>query len=181
MFVDGIFVGSGDITVPFQAIGRHIVAVVSPKYKARDIVVNLGSNNMILPIKLEKLLTQELTVLSEPKGVKLYVDSVYKGTTPLSIEVSDQPIRMVAKLAGYYDLERILNYGMDNPLELKLSLFLTDLDVLQQNLRDKFYEDLGIFVVSLAVPLFMVGWSIDVTQQANAVILNGDNASDFDF
>ena len=178
IFIDGVFVGSGNTVIPFLRLGEHVVTVSSPKYNNRNLVVNLGSREMLLSIRLEELPTQRIRIISEPIGAKLYIDSIYQGLTPMSVEITDKPVRLVAHYEGYYHLERILKLGMDSPVELRLSKFSGNRDLIQQKYRNQFYQDLGNFVVSLALPLFMVGWSSDVTQQANSIILNGGSASE---
>ena len=59
----------------------------------------------------------------------------------MSVEITDKPVRLVAHYEGYYHLERILKLGMDSPVELRLSKFSGNRDLIQQKYRNQFYHN----------------------------------------
>ncbi len=111
----------------------------------RDFSYNLVKNN-------EKL----ITITSEPDNALVLYGSRYLGKTPLEVPLNDYPVRLTLTLEGYVKKNLLLDPEKD-AIHIKLDKVKYDItEVLEKN-KKNFYLSLGVFSITLAVPLFLSG------------------------
>lgn len=155
VYVDGAFAGRGATEVPYLPLGRHTIRVTAPRHEPLERTVTLaGSAATVAPV-LEPLPPQPVTIVSEPPGAALYLDSRYLGTTPLQVTAAARPARGLLRLAGYRDAAFVLRPAAAAPLRFDLAPDEYDLAQRQREQRDRFYDRFGAAVVSLAGPLIL--------------------------
>jgi hypothetical protein len=104
LYVDGTYRGLTPLTVLGLSLGNHIVNVTKSGYydNVSTKSISAGSNSMA--VTLTSITTGNLTVTSTPSAANLYVDSVYRGLTPLTVlglSLGNHNIRVTK--SGYYD------------------------------------------------------------------------------
>jgi hypothetical protein len=67
-----------------------------------------------------------LDVASTPSGAQVFVDSAFKGTTPLNIPMRPGTYEIRLNLPGYYEWEAQLQIGEDQPAPLDVRLVSID-------------------------------------------------------
>ena len=115
-----------------------------------------------------------VTVTSDPTGADLYVDSVWKGKTPVSVERPPSRSRGVLSLTGFYDLPFSIGRTRWNSSRSRFRMDIGARDLLQKQARNDFYVSFGWFAVSLVVPLFSYALAIDSVEHENEFLLQGD-------
>ena len=168
VYVDGAFAGLGVIELPYQVLGPHTVRVTAPGHEPLERAVTLAAGGSTLAPVLKPSAPSPVTVLSEPPGATLYLDSRYLGITPLQVAASERPARVLVRLEGYRDAALVLRSGSASPLRVDLVPDEYDLAQFQQEQRDRFYVHFGTAVLSLAGPLILFSAAGEAGQRVAA-------------
>lgn len=166
--VDGVFAGVGVTEVPYQALGAHTIRVTAAGHQPLERTVTLAGTGLTLAPALDPLPPQPVSIVSEPPGATLYLDSRYLGVTPLQVTAGERPARLLLRLAGYRDAALILRPATVTPLRVDLMPDEYDLAQRQQQQRDRFYGSFGAAVLSLAGPLILFSAAGEAGQRAAA-------------
>ena len=175
VYVDGVFAGLGVIELPYQVLGPHTVRVTAPGHEPLERTLTLAASGSTLAPVLEPSPPRPVTVVSEPPGATLYLDSRYLGTTPLQVAASERPARVLVRLEGYRDAALVLRSGTASPLRVDLVPDEYDLAQFQQEQRDRFYVHFGTAVLSLAGPMILFSAAGEAGQRAAAGGSGGAN------
>ena len=168
VYVDGVFAGLGVTELPYQTLGPHTVRVTAPGHEPLESTVTLAGSGYTLAPALDPLPPRPVTIVSEPPGAALYLDSSYLGVTPLQVTASEPPARVLVRLAGYRDAALILRPTSVTPLRIDLVRDEYDLAQHQQEQRDGFYVQFGTAVLSLAGPLILFSAAGEAGQRVAA-------------
>lgn len=166
VYVDGVFAGRGVTELPYQVLGPHTVRVTAPGHEPLERTVTLAGSGYTLAPALEPLAPRPVTIVSEPPGATLYLDSRYLGVTPLQVTAAERPARVVVRLDGYRDAAVVLRSTSVSPLRIGLVRDEYDLAQFQQEQRDRFYGHFGTAVLSLAGPLILLSAAGEAGQRA---------------
>ena len=175
LYVDDILVASGVAPALYLSPGTRAIRISARGYHDETRTVTLEPGEQFpLDAKLEKEISGSVSVTSDPTGADLYVDSVLKGKTPISVERPPSRSRGVLSLTGYYDLP--FSIGQDSMEQLSFSLQkdVGSRDVLQKQARNDFYVSFGWFAVSIVVPLFSYALAIDSVVHENEFLYQGN-------
>jgi hypothetical protein len=112
-------------------------------------------------------------VASDPPGAALYVDSLWAGVTPVTIDRPAQRSRGVLDLQGYYPGE--LDLGPSSAASVSLTLIpdTGPRDVRQNKARDDFYASFAWFAASIPIPLFSYALVFDFAVQTQDFLRAG--------
>ncbi len=162
LYVDGVLVASGASPELFLLPGTHKIKMSAIGYAevSRSISLPPGEETRI-DDALQKVVEGKVAISSDPPGADLYVDSLWKGRTPLLVDRPPLRSRGVLALSGFYDM--VFPLEPVSPMVLSFELQKDDgkREVNQKKARDDFYFSLAVFVLSLPVPLFSYALSID--------------------
>lgn len=86
IYLDGIYKSTTTKTIDNIPSGSHTIKITKTGYEdvTRDIKVIAGKTTT-LSVDLERILAT-IEVFSTPSGAKIYLDNIYKGTTPLTLD-----------------------------------------------------------------------------------------------
>ncbi|MDC7219353.1 MAG: PEGA domain-containing protein [Spirochaetales bacterium] len=159
IFLDNRSLGVGAITEETLEPGNYLLEVRHPRHViyqeeielmagerlSRDVVLTPGEEDLI-------------SLQTEPPGADVILGSVYRGQTPLVLHRPMIPEKLIISLDGYDTLSSDL--GPESPELLSFSLTAGGVDWEEERLlaKDKFYNSLGWFSISVAAPL--VSWGI---------------------
>lgn len=151
VYLDGRLVGLGPTEVRYLSPGDHRVTVRAEGYAAQDAVVTVveGGTGGI-EFSLQETPKEITTVLSEPPGADVYVGSLWRGVTPLTIETPDRIAQLLIRRQGYRDLQHIISPEDSRTLTFTLES-LTGPAPEFLAAKDDFYTALGYFVLSVPV------------------------------
>jgi hypothetical protein len=162
LYVDGKLVASGSAPSLYLSPGDHDVKITSPGCadETRHIILAAGQESA-LAVTLVKRETGSVSIASDPTGANLYLDSIWMGRTPFSLEKPVTRSRGILSLPGFYDLP--FSVGPDSPPAMSFSLQkdIGPRDTAQKKARDEFYASFGWFAVSLPLPLFSYAFYVD--------------------
>jgi hypothetical protein len=140
-----------DVEKPFS------IAASYPGYSASVVTIDgeLGTTTkvhlVLLPITAPSIL-----ISSIPAGASVYCDSLFVGTTPLTLESSEaqRSIRVVAE--GYSEFSSTIpaGYSGDFPIWLAIP---SENELSFESAKDGFYSALGWFVISLPCTVLSYG------------------------
>jgi hypothetical protein len=162
LYVDGVLAASGASPALFLSPGTHEIRLSAVGYfeVSRRLSFEPGQETRI-DDALQKIVVGKVAISSDPTGADLYVDSLWKGRTPLLVDRPPLRSRGVLALTGFYDLVFPLEPASPPLLSFALQKDEGNRDVKQKKARDEFYNSLAVFVFSIPIPLFSYGLSID--------------------
>ncbi len=154
--LDGALIGVGPTLLRYTAPRRAALSVSRPGYRDDVRQVELAPGQELrVAVELEPLDLGTVLVDSRPAGAAVYVASAYAGETPVRLPrpPADTPLALV--LDGHADAAARLGPGTPETLTVTLPPAGFDASAAQAGGRDRFYEELGWFAVSLLPPLVL--------------------------
>lgn len=143
----------------------------------REIVLKSGERTEVR-YSLIKEKTGFAVINTFPSGADLYVDSVWMGRTPFLLKDPVYPSYIRAVKENYLGISYMLNNAeADKNINLILSPAKIDKDRILERRRKTFYNSLGSFIVSLAVPAISYGLSSDYGYAYNSSIISSGVSS----
>ncbi len=169
--VDGSLASSGGPRELFLPPGVHEIRASAAGYHdlARTVDLAPGSETS-LPLALEPTERETVALATDPPGADLYVDSLWKGKTPLDLELPATRSRVLLTKPGYNVLPFSLGPGAPAHGPLTLETNAVSREQRQKKAREDFYGAFGWFLVSLPAPLFCYRYAFDYADKARALI-----------
>jgi hypothetical protein len=167
LYVDGILVVTGSSPALYLPPGLHEVTISAPGYAevTRAVTFDEGAETRIEDV-LQKNAAGTIEVTTVPAGADFYLDSVWKGRTPFTIEAPALRSRGVLSLDGYYDQSFSLSPVSPAALSFSLELDIGSKDAAQKQARDEFYTSFAWFALSIPLPLFSIAFQYDYAPYA---------------
>ena len=162
LYLDGRLAASGASPTLYLAPGPHEVRLAATGYQ--DVTRNIElepEKETSIDDSLQKVATGQIAVTSEPPGADLYVDSLWQGKTPLSVDRPPLRSRGILSLPGFYDLSFSLGPATGSDISFSLEKDVGTREVHVAKARDEFYSSLAFFAFSLPVPLFSYALAFD--------------------
>ena len=143
---------------------------------SEEILLEPGKR-IIRTVSLEAGEVELVSLETEPSGADVILGSVYKGQTPLVLPRPLFTEKLILTKEGYDSLSADL--GPDSPDHVRFSLTSGGVDWEQERLasKDRFYNSLGWFALSLAEPLITHGIRENQFQRANSASLAGNQSA----
>ncbi|MFP4483888.1 MAG: PEGA domain-containing protein [Spirochaetaceae bacterium] len=158
LYVDGRFVGIGEARLPRTTPGERTLEVVLPDGTSERKVVELAPyEERTETLRLEPPETGAVSIESEPPGASVYVESTWRGTTPMTFPrpVREVPFRMT--LDGYNESLGAIGPGSPATVRRDLVPDAVDQAAVVEERRDAFYGAFGAFIISLPIPIIFNG------------------------
>lgn len=152
--LDGALIGIGATLLRYTAPRRAELTVTRPGYRDEVLQVELAPGRELrIAVELVRRDLGTVLVDSRPGGAAVYAASAYVGDTPVRLPRPpvDTPLALV--LDGYADAAARLGPGTSATLTVALQPAGFDAAAAQAGGRDRFYEELGWFAMSLLPPL----------------------------
>jgi PEGA domain len=166
LYVDRSLASSGASPSLYLSPGTHEIRMSAVGYREVTRRVTLEPEKVTrIDDSLAKLVEGRVAIASDPAGADLYVDSRWQGKTPLEVERPALRSRGVLSSPGFYDMNFPLGPASPPSLSFPLQKDVGARDVQQKKARDDFYSSLGIFALSLPLPIFSFGMSLDFAQR----------------
>lgn len=114
---------SGVLIIDSVPVGEHTLTASSPDFITKEVLVNVPDG---LPaevrVNLEKETQGTLIIESTPPNVQVFVDDLYKGITPVTMQVLTGSHDILLTLTGYEDWRSTVNVTADRPAEVSGTL-----------------------------------------------------------
>jgi hypothetical protein len=162
LYLDGTLAASGASPALYLSPGAHDIRISAGGYRdvSRRLSLEPEKETRIDDV-LEKISVGQVAISSDPPGADLYVDSLWKGKTPLVVDRPALRSRGVLASPGFYDLSFALLPASSPDLSFNLQKDVGKRAVQQTKARDEVYVSLGVFAFSIPVPLFSYALAID--------------------
>lgn len=173
--VNDTFRGVGTTRMRFLRPGRIAVSVTAPGHVDEEKEYNLAPyEHQTVEIELRQKETLAITLNTNPQGADVYLDSQWSGITPLDLDLLYPDQRLLIMKEGFKDLVYDIDGSTPPLLDFDLRKQILDELYWQEKKRDTFYTSLGIWAVSLPIPIFLYGYAVDNARAANRAIGTDD-------
>jgi len=133
LYVDGVYQGTTPITVNRILIGRHVIKLVKSGYDDWAESLTIVSGQTTSKTAMMNPSTGSLYVSSNPAAASIYIDGIYKGTTPLTVsnlQVGSHTIKLIK--SGYDNWAQTLTITSGQTLSKSATLTSTNNIVVQK-------------------------------------------------
>jgi hypothetical protein len=162
LYVDRKLAASGASPALYLSPGTHEIRLSAVGYREVTRSLTFEPEKVTrIDDTLAKLVEGRVAISSDPAGADLYVDSRWQGKTPLEVDRPALRNRGVLSSEGFYDMNFPLGPASPPALSFSLQKDVGARDIQQKKARDDFYGSLGFFALSLPLPIFSYGMSID--------------------
>jgi sporulation protein YlmC with PRC-barrel domain len=122
VYVDGALRGT-DITYVDVEYGAHTIKVEKEGFitSYHETVVSQPYSTIVVTLIPERVYVS-VTFESFPMAAEVFIDNVWKGTTPITIELEQGTYSVMAMKNGYEDASRTVNVGGSFPMTVTLYL-----------------------------------------------------------
>lgn len=169
--VDGSLASSGGPREIFLVPGAHEIRASAAGYRDLVRTVDLApGSETSLPLALEPTERGTVALATDPPGADVYVDSLWKGRTPLDLELPATRSRIMLAKPGFNVLPFSLGPGASIRSPLTLESSAVSREQRQKKTREDFYGAFGWFLVSLPAPLFWYRYAFDYADKAQALV-----------
>ena len=155
-------------TIRYLEPGLHTIEVRESGYitQSRLIDLHAGSTEEI-NVLLEKEDPQTWLIKSEPSRAAVFLGSRQLGITPLLLKEQVPPASVLISKKGYSDRLYVME-DKSTGLTAHLHPSAIDIDAVVENSRDRFYQGLAAFLISLPLTVISYGQSSDYAYAYNS-------------
>lgn len=167
--------GFGDVFLKYASPGELTVTAVYPGNirKEQQITLEEGKSALV-EFPYEEPEFDRVTLNSEPAGANLYINSTWKGQTPLELEVRPDYLEGLLKKEGFNDFR----IDLQGRRRWSFTLIENTINPVenQKEARERFYTAFGFFLLSIPIDGFLYNFSSDFKKGADWAFNQG-NAS----
>lgn len=177
LYVDGKLAATGKTPTVYVPPGSREIRVSAPGYKdvTRTMTLDPESDTAV-NVTLEKQKEGTILISSTPPDADVYLESVWQGRTPLTLEKPFERSRVVLSHTGFYD--QLFSISASSPAELSFTLTPNTIsrDAIQKKARDDFYTSFTWFALTLPIPFFTYAFAIDQALAVQQLQQAGNNS-----
>lgn len=156
--IDGQTVGFGSASVSFLPTGTREVRVSAQG--RRDVlrrVVLEARDELVVAADPSPIESRQVQIITDPPGALVHLGSLPRGRSPLSLDRPALRSALSLSLDGYEDV--LVPLAPDGPGTLSFDLVPAVIDWEQELLdrRNRFYDSLAVFLLSVPVPVLTGG------------------------
>jgi hypothetical protein len=171
VYVDGAIAELDETgTIRYLEPGLHTIEVRDAGYITQSMLIdaNAGSTEEI-KVLLENENPQTWLIKSEPSGAGVFLGSRQVGRTPLLLKEQVPPASVLISKEGYSDRLYVME-GESAGLTAHLHPSAIDIDVVVENSRNRFYQGLAAFLISLPLTVISYGQSSEYAYAFNSAL-----------
>lgn len=163
VFLEGDPLGFAPVTRRFVDPGEYTFSVVTDTHQEASATVVLQAGSMeSVRVEIPPFDGAVVEVRTDPPGAWVYVAGKWEGTTPLSVPVPRRAVEVTLVREGFH--ESRITIGGRTPAVVERTLvplsYRWEEEV--ESARNRMYRSLGLFVVSLAIPVVANGLYQDI-------------------
>jgi hypothetical protein len=174
LYVDGSLAAAGSAPALYLEPGTREVRISARGYRdsVRTVTLEARQENLLRET-LEKEAAGTISLETTPPGAAVYLESVWSGRTPLTLEKPPEPRRGVLVLNGYYPRTVTLGPASADEVAVPLLPDIGSRDEKQKKARDDFYASFAWFAASVPLPLFSYALAIDFAVEQLDYLFHG--------
>ncbi len=160
--INNVWLGMGGLQEQFVDPGEVQVEVSCPGFITEKLSLAIAPlEEKVLQIDLVPTEERKLSLSSVPEGADVYLDALWSGQTPLVLTFPNIDGRLLLTKKGYRDMSYMIAASSSNELNAVMKKHVLDEDAWQAKRRDNFYKSLGLFALSVPLPLFLYNFAVD--------------------
>lgn len=154
VYLDGEFVGVGNVRVDRIRTGVHTLEIKAPGYTSQSVQFEVSRfETKSLKVSLAASERPRILVRSTPEGAAVYVSSMWVGTTPLLVDRPESDVSLTLRMKDYGDYTTALTPSSPKVFPVKLVPDSFHYDSYVASLRNRFYASFGAFALSVIAPV----------------------------
>ena len=158
IYINGEFRGIEKIEGIILEPGSYRVKSRLPGYREEIRDINLEKfTRADLYLENEKITEKSIILQTFPAEADVYLDSEWKGRTPLKLSIGSLPAAVRIEKDGWEKREFFINSFSENLINIDLKPALADRDQMIEDSRNRFYGSLGGFILSIPVTAISFG------------------------
>lgn len=162
IIINGQFLGSGKVYLPFTRPGQVEILVRYQGYKEHSQkVVLIPAEYHEFTISLQREEYSEIAINTTPADADVYINSRWQGKTPLSLARPVILQRLLIKKEDYLDYYLTIGPDSMQEIDIYLKKGYPNRAEIQEMKRDNFYASFGMFLCTLPIPIFLYGSAMD--------------------
>ncbi len=171
VYVDGTVAELDETgTIRYLEPGLHTIEVREAGYLTKNMLVDADAGSTEeTTVLLEKENPQTWLIKSEPSGADVFLGSRQVGRTPLLLKEQVPPASVRISKEGYSDRLYVME-GESNGLTAHLHPTAVDIDGVVENSRNRFYQGLAAFLISLPLTVISYGQSSEYAYAYNSAL-----------
>jgi hypothetical protein len=162
VWIDGRFQGRTPLRIPYLLPGSKQMRIQIPGYQTLTRTIELSPyDEQVQQIDLVPQALETFDLASDPAGAKVYRESEWLGTTPLSVEKPQEPSRLLLRREGFLDFPLYIDPAVEQSITVDLLPENLDPAKVQERRRSELYRAFGAFALSIPFPLIFRGLGYD--------------------
>jgi hypothetical protein len=174
VWIDDVFQGRTPLSIPYLLPGGKQMRLESFGYETVSRRIELSPYvEQVQSITLVPQARPTFTLSSDPAGASVYRGSEWLGTTPLSVPEPEELSRFLLRREGFLDYPLYVDPAVQQPVTVELVPEDFDPRALQDSRRRQMYRALGVFALSIPIPMFSWGYRNDYIATAKELERQG--------
>jgi hypothetical protein len=174
VWIDEVFQGRTPLDIPYLLPGSKQLRVQISGYQTVSRTIELlPYTEQVQRIDLVPQVRETFNLASDPAGASVYWGSQWLGKTPLSVDKPEELSRYLLRLDGFLDFPLYIDPTIGQSVTAELVPEELDPGELQNRRRRELYRALGVFALSIPIPMFSWGYRGDYIKTAQELELEG--------
>ncbi len=175
LYLDNEFIGSGETIVEYLLPGIKELRIVALGFEEKIITLKLKAGEISEQlVALQPMEDEKILFITDPPGAGVYRDSVWLGNTPLEIDKTHSPRRLLFQKEGYSNYPFYFYQETSGEINISLTKDLLDKEEFQKKRRNSFYAAFGIWALTVPVSIFLRSNFTDYALARNQAILDNN-------
>ncbi len=150
IYIDDVFSGIGSVNALILDPGARTVTVKERNSETFEQVINLEKYELKeINVDLVKMKTRTLVIQTFPQAADIYIDSEWKGTSPLKFEVPGFPTSVMIKKDGFEQQNFFIREDSESMIDIILKPDVSEREEYVPDKRKRFYSSLGAGILSI--------------------------------
>jgi hypothetical protein len=156
IYVDNMFAGVGKVENIRVESGEHTVSARSPGYMDAERAVKMEPGQReTIRLELAEDESKDIIIQTFPRGADLYIDSEWKGVTPLRLNITEFPAAVRIKKVGWMEKKMFLSEQDGSLVNINLKPEIIERKSLIDDTRNRFYNSFGGAIMSIPLTAWM--------------------------
>jgi len=168
IYLDGVLISEKTNEQDFLQQGKYLLKIEKKYHKTQFIDLELSEGEFRnVDVDLEESLFEVVYINTKPSNADVYLDSVYQGTTPLTLNINRENKTTISIQKENYQ-ESFLIFDETKNLNNEFYVQLEQENSIEKE-RDEFYLAIGFLSFSVILPLFTTPMYLDYNNMVGAV------------
>lgn len=159
IYIDDRLVGYGPRTTRYVPLGEYTVSIESEYIDGptSEQIELTDRTPITVMFNVDIPEPEYINIETDPSAATVYINATWQGETPLQIERTPSERALLIRKPGFFDVKRALNNETGAQLQYALIPELFNQGAWLLSRRDRFYSALTAFIISVPIPIILLG------------------------